>query len=58
MPATKHQEDVLKTDDKATQSRNLDASGQGGGDMQAIKHQQEVLKKPDASKENGSTAKP
>lgn len=57
MPATKHQEEVLKTDDKATQGQNLDASGQGGGDMQATKHQQDVLKKPDATKDSG-TPKP
>ena len=58
MPVTKHQQEVLKTDDKAAQNPNLDASGQGGGAMPATKHQQDVLKKPDAPKDNGSTTKP
>lgn len=50
MPATQHQQEVLKTDDKAVKGGNMEATGTGG-DMPATQHQQDVLKKP----ENGSS---
>ena len=34
MPATKHQQEVLKTDDKAVKGNNMEATGTGG-DMPA-----------------------
>jgi hypothetical protein len=46
MPATKHQQDVLRTDDKATQGQNMSATGAGGAQLPATQHQQEVLQKP------------
>ena len=49
MPATKHQQELLKTDDNAPQGQNMDASGAGGGTLPATQHQQDVLKKPDAA---------
>jgi len=46
MPATKHQQEVLRTDDKATQGQNMSATGAGGAQLPATQHQQEVLQKP------------
>lgn len=48
MPATKHQQDVLRTDDKVPQGQNMEATGASGGAMPATKHQQDVLKQPDS----------
>ena len=56
MPVTKHQQELLKTDDKAPQGQNMDASGAGGGTLPATQHQQEVLKKPDAATGKSTTA--
>ena len=56
MPATQHQQDVLKTDDKAAQGHNMEAAG-AGGNMPATKHQQEVLtKKPGTDSNRRSEA--
>jgi hypothetical protein len=44
MPATKHQEEVLKTDDNAAKGQNMEATGAGGASLPATQHQQEVLK--------------
>ena len=48
MPATEHQQKVLRTDDKAPQGQNMEATGAGGGAMPATEHQQDVLKQPDS----------
>ena len=55
MPVTKHQQELLKTDDKASGGQNMDASGAGGSALPATEHQQEVLKKPDAATDKGTT---
>ena len=44
MPATKHQQEVLKTGDQGTSGQNMDATGAGGGTLPATGHQQDVLK--------------
>ena len=49
MPATKHQQEVLRTDDKAPKGENMSTSGTGGAQLPATQHQQEVLQKPDAA---------
>ena len=54
MPATKHQQDVLRTDDKAPQGQNMEATGAGGGAMPATKHQQDVLKQPELRRQDQS----
>jgi hypothetical protein len=46
MPATEHQQEVLKTDDGAAQGQNMEATGAGGAEMPATEHQQEVLTPP------------
>ena len=58
MPATKHQQELLKTDGKAAGGQNMDASGAGGGALPATEHQQDVLKKPDAATDKGATTQP
>ena len=58
MPATKHQQELLKTDDEASGGQNMDASGAGGSALPATEHQQEVLKKPDAATDKGTTTQP
>jgi hypothetical protein len=58
MPVTKHQQELLKTDDKASGGQNMDASGAGGSALPATEHQQEVLKKPDAATDKGTTTQP
>ena len=58
MPATTHQQELLKTDDKASSGQNMDASGAGGSALPATEHQQEVLKKPDAATDKGTTTQP
>ncbi len=52
--ATTHQQELLKTGDKAT-GQDMDASGAGGSALPATEHQQEVLKKPDAPTDKGTT---
>ena len=47
MPATEHQQDVLRTDDKASQGQNMEATGAGGGSLPQTEHQADVLKQPD-----------
>src|SRR3954470_15277344 len=46
MPASKHQQEVLRTDDKATKGQNMSTTGAGGTQLPATQHQQEVLQKP------------
>jgi hypothetical protein len=46
MPATKHQQEVLRTDDKAAKGQNMSTTGAGGAQLPATQHQQEVLQKP------------
>ena len=46
MPATKHQQELLRTDDKATKGQNMSTTGTGGAQLPATQHQQEVLQKP------------
>lgn len=58
MPATKHQEEVLKAGDKVAQGQNLDATGPAGGGMPATQHQQDVLKKNDAPNGSSNTSSP
>ena len=58
MPATTHQQELLKTDNKASGGQNMDASGAGGSALPATEHQQEVLKKPDAATDKGTTTQP
>ena len=58
MPATKHQQELLKTDGKAAGGQNMDASGAGSSALPATEHQQEVLKKPDAATDKGTTTQP
>jgi len=58
MPATQHQQEVLKTDDKAAQGGNMEATG-AGAEMPATKHQQEVLtKKPGAESDDAQKPTP
>ena len=57
MPATKHQQEVLKTDDKAVKGNNMEATGTGG-DMPATQHQQDVLKKPENGSDDAQKPKP
>src|SRR4051812_7095583 len=45
MPASKHQQEVLRTD-KATKGQNMSTTGAGGTQLPATQHQQEVLQKP------------
>ena len=49
MPATEHQQEVLKTADQAPSGQNMDATEAGGGTLPATGHQQDVLKKPEGS---------
>ena len=51
MPATKHQQELLKTDDKAAKGGNMEATG-AGAEMPATKHQQEVLTKKPGTESN------
>jgi hypothetical protein len=53
MPATEHQQEVLKTDDDAAKGQNMEATGAGGAEMPATEHQQEVLQGQDG--QSGST---
>ena len=55
MPATQHQQDVLRPDDKATQGQNMEATGAGGGALPATEHQQEVLKQGAAGQKTGTS---
>jgi hypothetical protein len=55
MPATKHQQEVLKTGDQGTSGQNMDATGAGGGTLPATGHQQDVLKKPEGAADKGTT---
>jgi hypothetical protein len=57
MPATQHQQEVLKTDDKAVKDPNMEATGTGGG-MPATQHQQDVLKKPENGSDDAQQPKP
>ena len=50
MPATRHQQKVLQTDEKAVKGQNMQATGAGGATMPATQHQQDVLQK-----QNGGT---
>jgi hypothetical protein len=44
MPATKHQQELLKTDDQAAQGQNMQATGAGGAQLPATEHQSDLLK--------------
>lgn len=57
MPATQHQQEVLKTDDKAVKGGNMEATGTGG-DMPATEHQQDVLTKPENESGDAQQPKP
>ena len=54
MPASKHQQEVLRTDDKATKGQNMSTIGAGGTQLPATQHQQEVLQKPGKAGDQGT----
>ena len=54
MPASKHQQEVLRTDDKATKGQNMSTTGAGGTQLPATQHQQEVLQKPGKAGNQGT----
>ncbi|MGD9895014.1 MAG: hypothetical protein AB7I59_21355 [Geminicoccaceae bacterium] len=51
MPATKHQEELLGTDESASQGQNMEATGAGGAELPATQHQADVMQKPAGGEE-------